>query len=110
MKNQNDKQQKYGIKFNIDTQVYAESRQVEAMAGCTAYMFTNRGDTIAFVNGMIVNPSLTPATDLGDSRSVAAHDGDIFVGNITVSFQAPVGANPLLELVQVYYVDPKYQG
>lgn len=100
---------KYGIKYNLDTQVYNDSRQIEALSGCTAYMFTNIGDTIATVNGMVVHPSLTPLTDLGDSRSISAHDGDIFVGRITIAFIQPLGANPLLELVQVYYIDPTYQ-
>lgn len=51
---------------------------------------------------MVVFPSATPATDLGDSRTISGHEGDLFYGNINVAFEA-VG-NPLVEIVQVYYL------
>jgi hypothetical protein len=68
-------------------------------------MFTNVGDTAAEVEGMVTFPSATPTTSLGDSRTLAAHELEVYVGNITVSFRAPVGAAPAVEIVQLYYTE-----
>ncbi len=88
--------------FNHTTDTYTASGPVPVVRGCFAYMFTNLGTTICRVNGMIVFPSLTPATDLGDSRTIAAHKDDLFYGNINVAFAA--GAGSLIEIVQLYYI------
>lgn len=90
--------------WNKTVQVYSENTSVPVAKGCFAFMFTNIGDTAATVEGMVVFPSVTPATVLGDSRTLAAHENEVYTGNITVSFRAPVGVNPQLELVQLYYV------
>ena len=90
--------------YNIFVQVYQEATYVPVSKGCFAYMFTNVGDTTAFVNGMVVFPSATPTTSLGDSRTIAAHQLEVYTGNITLSFSAPVGTNPAVEVVQLYYV------
>lgn len=65
-------------------------------------MFTNLGSAICRVNGMVVFPSATPATDLGDSRTISGHEGDLYYGNINVAFEA--AGNPLVEIVQVFYL------
>ncbi len=67
-------------------------------------MFTNIGDTIARVNGIVIFPSATPLTALGDSRSVGGHLMDLYMGNITLAFNTPVGATPLVEVIQLFYV------
>ena len=74
------------------------------MPGCFALMFTNLGDTIVTVNDMVLFPSATPATALGDSRSIGGHWLDIYKGNISIKFIQPVGANPRVEVVQQFYV------
>ena len=51
---------------------------------------------------MLAFPSATPATDLGDSRTIAAHKDDLFYGNLNVAFAAGVGS--LIEIVQLYYI------
>jgi hypothetical protein len=91
--------------FNIDVQVYAESQTITVTRGCFAFMFTNIGDTTARVNGMVVFPSSTPAAALGDSRTIAGHELDLYMGNIDLSFDVPAGANPLIEVVQLFYID-----
>lgn len=92
-----------GHAWNMSALVYAEGGSIPILQNCFAYMFTNVGDTTAFVNGMVVFPSATPATALGDSRSVSGHWGDLYKGNIELKFNAPVGAAPAVEIVQLFY-------
>lgn len=89
--------------YNITVQVYTTNQSIAVARNCFAYMFTNVGDTAATVNGMVVFPSATPLTALGDSRTIAAHQGEVYSGNITLSLRAPVGAAPGVEIVQLYY-------
>lgn len=90
--------------YDMSVQVYVENTYVPVDRNCFAFMFTNVGDTAATVNGMVVFPSATPLTALGDSRTIAAHQFDLYTGNITLSFRAPVGATPGVEIIQLYYV------
>jgi hypothetical protein len=90
--------------YNHDVQTYSLSQTVPVTKGCFAYMFTNIGDTIARVNGMVIFPSSTPATALGDSRTIAGHELDLFMGNIDISFTG-AGVDPNVEIVQLFYID-----
>jgi len=99
----------YGDSFrawNFTADVYNASKDVIVVKDCFAFMFTNLGDTIARVNGMIIFPNATPLAALGDSRSLGGHWMDLFKGRLTLSFQAPVNALPQVEIVQLYYVNP----
>lgn len=91
--------------YNISVQVYTENLYITVAKGCFAFMFTNVGDTTANVNGMVIFPSSNPATILGDSRTIAAHELEVYTGNITLSFLAPVGAAPAVEVVQLFYIE-----
>jgi len=92
--------------YNISTNIYTQGTNVLVERSCFAYMFTNIGDVKAFVNGMVINPSATPLTAIGDSRSISAHKLDIFKGNITIQFENPtVGVNPKVEIVQLFYAE-----
>lgn len=96
---------KFGTRaYNMTVQVYTQNQSVPVARNCFAFMFTNVGDTAATVNGMVVFPNATPLTDLGDSRTIAAHQFDIYTGNITLSFRPVIGATPAVEIVQLYYV------
>lgn len=90
--------------YNMTVQAYNSNEFIPVARGCFAFMFTNIGDTTATVNGMVVFPSATPTTALGDSRTIAAHENEIYTGNITLSFRAPLGADPMVEVVQLFYV------
>lgn len=69
-------------------------------------MFTNIGDTIAFVNEMVIFPNSSPASGLGDSRTINGHILDLYFGNITLAFDAVApGTNPKVEIVQLYYLE-----
>lgn len=92
-------------RWNRSVIVYSETQNINVLDNCFAYMFTNVGDTIAKVDGMIIFPSPTPLTDLGDSRSIMAHEGEVLAANqIVLSFGVPLGANPRVEVVQLQYI------
>lgn len=94
-----------GRVYNIDVKLINTSQQVVRPDGLFAFMFTNLGDTICRVNDMVIFPSATPATALGDSRSISAHLMDLYKGNINVSFANPGGASPLIEMVLLFYTE-----
>jgi len=95
------------VKINMTSaMVYNTSRQVIRVPNCCGFMFTNVGDTIATVNGMVIFPSATPATALGDSRTISMQEGEEYVGNIDLSIRVPLGAAPAVELVQMFYAEP----
>lgn len=91
--------------WNMTANIYHESKQVVLLDNCFGFMFTNVGDVVAQVNGMTIFPNATPLTALGDSRTVAAHREDIYLGNITLKFIPGAGANPAVEIVQLYYLE-----
>lgn len=93
--------------WNESSNLYTVSGQVERAKNCFAYAATNLGDTIVDVNGHRLFPSATPATEVGDSISLSAPEGQVFKGNLTVQFQAPVGAAPLVEITQLFYLNDK---
>jgi hypothetical protein len=101
----NDAMAKFGKRpYNMTVQVYTQNQSVPVAHNCFAFMFTNVGDTTATVNGMVIFPSATPLTALGDSRTIAAHEYDIYTGNIILSLRGVVGPTPGIEIVQLYYV------
>lgn len=89
--------------YNFSVTIYTTSQFVTVQKGCTSFMVTNVGDDPATVNGMRLLPSATPATVIGDSRSIGAHKNDTYQGNLKLSFDG-AGASPAVEIVQVYYM------
>jgi hypothetical protein len=89
--------------WNQSVVVYTKSTLVVRNDNCFAYMFTNLGDTIAYVNGMIIYPSTTPATALGDSRAISGHLLDLYKGDLNLVFKTPLGGAPAVEIVQLFY-------
>lgn len=87
----------------MSTGLYSKAGTIPVQDGCFAFMFTNVGDTTAYVNGMVVYPSSTPTTALGDSRSISAHVTDLYMGNINLRFSG-AGTNPQIEIVQLFYI------
>jgi len=88
--------------WNQTVTIVTKSGYVNREENCFAYMFTNTGDTVAFVNDMVVFPTSAPPA-LGDSRSIGGHKDDVYKGQFKISFQVPLGVNPQLELVQLFY-------
>lgn len=91
--------------YDMTVQVYSDNTYISVAKGCFAFMFTNVGDTPATVKGMIIFPSATPATRLGDSRTIAGHKLDVYKGTMDLSFRPPIGTAQAVEIVQLYYVD-----
>jgi urease beta subunit len=94
-----------GQPYDMTVQVYSDNAYIPVARKCFAFMFTNVGDTPATVKGMIVFPSATPATALGDSRTISGHKLDIYSGTMDLSFRPPIGTAQAVEVVQLYYVD-----
>jgi hypothetical protein len=92
-----------GRGWNLSVIPYEQSQSIDVVDNCFAIMFTNIGDTVARMNGMVIFPSATPTTSLGDSRTVSGHWLDIFKGNLRLAFDVPGGATPLVEVVQFFY-------
>lgn len=90
--------------YNMTVQIYTVNAYIPPARNCFAFMFTNVGDTIATVQGMVIFPSATPLTALGDSRTISGHWGDIYTGKMDLSFRAPIGTTPAVEVVQLYYI------
>lgn len=87
--------------WNFQAQILTTSKQVTIAENCFSFMFTNLGAVPVTVNGMILFPSATPATSLGDSIALSGHLLDLYKGNLEVAFSA--GANPKLQIVQLFY-------
>ena len=92
-----------GRAWNFSALPYELSTPIDVVENCFAVMFTNIGDTTARLNGMVIFPSATPTTALGDSRTISGHWLDIFKGNLRLAFDVPGGATPLVEIVQFFY-------
>jgi hypothetical protein len=87
-------------------EIYTKSQNINVHENCNGFMFTNVGDVIAEVNGMVIFPSPTPLTDLGDSRVIGGNKDELYTGTIKLSFRAPTaGTNPRVEIVQKFYTD-----
>lgn len=84
---------------------YTRGQRITVVKNCFAFMFVNIGDTAAIVNNQIIFPSATPATALGDARSVSGHVLDLYKGKIQLNFVAPIGANPKVEITQLFYLE-----
>jgi hypothetical protein len=95
-----------GRGWNLSVIPYEISQPIDVVENCFAIMFTNIGDTPARLNGMVIFPSATPATALGDSRTISGHWLDIFRGNLRLAFNVPGGAAPQVEIVQFFYTSP----
>lgn len=89
--------------YNMSVLTYNVGGEISKMEGLFAFMFTNIGDDTAHINGMVLFPSATPLTALGDSRTISGHLGDLYKGNIKLTF-AGVGIAPGVEIVQLFYV------
>lgn len=92
-------------KYNTQTNVYSISGTIPKAKLCNGFLATNIGDTVVTINKKILFPSATPATAQGDAISFGGNEGEIFAGDIDVSFRTPLGAIPRIEIVQKFYVD-----
>ncbi len=93
------------LKYNTTTNVYNISQTVPKAKFMNGFLATNIGDTIVTVNRKILFPSATPATSQGDAVSFGGNAGEIYIQDIDISFAAPAGVIPRVEIVQKFYPD-----
>lgn len=94
------------LKYNIgNAELFTQAQYINIPERCNGMMFTNIGDTIAFVNGQVIFPNTNPATGLGDSRTIGGNRGELLTGVITLAFDtvAP-GVDPRVEFVFKCYL------
>lgn len=90
--------------YNIDPQVYTESKNINIDPRCNSIAFQNTGDTAVRINSIwTLFPSSAPATIAGDFFSINGNEMEKFGGTIRIQFVAPVGAAPRLEVIQQFY-------
>lgn len=92
--------------YNVMPMTYSADGEVHPDLNCNGFTIRNLGDTIVNVSGITVFPALVVGTP-GESVSIGGNLGEIFIGRLTIKFQAPIGANPLVEIIQKYYT-PNY--
>lgn len=76
--------------FNFLVNNYKINSPIVIDERCNAFTIINVGTTIAFYNGIPLNPG-TPGTNNGESVSLGGHEGEIFRGRIDVSFVTASG-------------------
>jgi len=102
----NDGRVQVGRVYNMTVNTYTTAGPINLQTNCFSFQFTNIGDVKAWVNDMVINPSATPTTALGDSRAVSAHQLDIYKGNISLRFDPnTAGIAPAVEIVQLFYAE-----
>ena len=96
--------------MSMEVQIYSFSVQNYQVSGfytvepyCNGFTVTNIGNTIVQVNDQIFYPGVI-GVSLGDSRSFGGNQGEIYKGQIKVSFQFPLGTLPNIEVVQKIYI------
>lgn len=95
-------------KYNISVQVYGPDTlsggYVKVPELCNGFTITNIGTATFKVNGKILFPSATPASELGDSISFGGNEGEIYTGNLQIQFLGVLGATPQVEVIFKYYI------
>lgn len=89
------------LRYNTTGAVpYTQGGFVTRQENCNGFIAINTGDAIVFVNDRILYPGV-PGTSNGDSVTVGGNFGEIYTGNIKISFGA--GANPQVTVEQKFY-------
>lgn len=91
-------------KFDTVAEIITGSKQLDVFPDCNAISFTNIGDTQVKIDEVVLNPSATPATVLGDSYTIAGHKDELYnKKSLQIIFVVPVGVLPRLQVVQKFY-------
>jgi hypothetical protein len=93
-------------KYNIRQVTFNSSGQYVLDKCCNGFVAVNIGDTLVRIQQIPLKPP--PAINLtGESTGVQGNADEIFVGTngmLTITFVNPVGANPLVMIIEKYYV------
>jgi len=74
------------IRYNTTgAQPYNSSTFVKRVNNCNGFIAVNTGDEIVTVNDQILYPGVIGVSN-GESKTVGGNAGEIFLGNIKISF------------------------
>jgi hypothetical protein len=93
-------------KYNIRQVPINVSGQYVLDKCCNGFVAVNIGDTLVRVAQIPLKPPPAPALT-GESTGVQGNADETFVGTngiLPVTFVAPIGANPLVMIIEKYYV------
>lgn len=91
------------IKYNTTGAVpYTTGGFITRIENCNGFIATNTGDDPVMVNDRILYPGV-PGTSNGDSVSIGGNFGELYFGNIKVSFSG-IGVTPQVTIEQKFYI------
>lgn len=90
-------------RYNIYGQDYATAGYIKVAEGCAAVIAINKGDEVAWFNGVRLDPSPAGPPNAGDSFSFSGNADEVFDGRLELRF-AGTGLNPLVIIVQKFFL------
>lgn len=86
--------------YNTSQTQYVVPAQVILDKNCNGYTVLNIGTTVAFCNGIPLNPGV-PGTNNGESWSVGGNRGEILAGRLDIGFTGGAGR---VVVIQKFYI------
>ena len=91
--------------YNIIGQSYYLGQEVKPDKNCNGWTAINKGDTLAWVNGVPLKPYPPGHPELsGESFGVSGNEQEVYDGRIKIVFDNSVGTNPWIVIVQKFYI------
>lgn len=84
------------------SQLYNQSGFAKRAVNCNGFIAVNTGDDIVRINDQVLYPGV-PGITIGDSVTYGGNFGELFIGQIKISFDG-VGANPQVAINQKIYI------
>jgi hypothetical protein len=73
------------IQYNVSGQGYYSDQYIKPDPLCNGWTAINRGDGLAYINGIPLSPSPVPGT-AGESITIGGNLGEIWGGDLQLSF------------------------
>jgi ATP-dependent Lon protease len=90
------------VQYNMTgAMTYTKNKTLKPEDYCNGFIVTNTGGCIVTVNGHVLYPG-TPGTINGDSFTYGGNLGEVYTGNIKITFEV-AGANPQCTVNQKFY-------
>ena len=91
-------------RYNVFGQSYTVESYYKVDPNCNGATFINRGDGVAYINGIPLAPSPLGAGFAGESISFGGNKDEIFGGMIDLKFAPGATVNDVV-IVQKFYLD-----